>query len=466
MAAKIESLQLDNFLCLEGDGSTTPIEFGGKNLLVYGENGSGKTAIYRALKGLFAIERPGGDFGNVFNAGAPWAVRVGFDDGTEAAWDAGRHPAAAGAAGYSEEVNKTARRSGFLDYRALAGATRENIFDLLVGSILSEFQGLVNGKSQPLFKIYHSLRAAVPKRATKGARFRFNEASVAFNTALTAALGQLLPDAKVLLAALAAGGSQIDGFHFPGVVFSPKERRIGGEIVEPRFSLNGHAPPRAAEFFNEARLTALAVAIFLGGRLACTPKDDDTLKLLVLDDVLISLDMEHRMPLLNLLRERFGEWQIALLTHNQDWYNVARDTMPGDAWACVEMGPAAPAGRPSVCARHQDRVLASLATARRHLDSNSQEAAAGEARRALELKLKKLCDGRIPVRFHQLTKNLKLQDLVDAVEKCRPGVTASVRAYRWLVLNPGAHADAALLRPEIEAAIAEIEKLHQTVARL
>lgn len=58
---------------------------------------------------------------------------------------------------------------------------------------------------------------------------------------------------------------------------------------------------------NEARLTALALSAFLAAvsLTDADPANPDPLRLLVLDDVLIGLDLNNRLPLLELLRTRF-----------------------------------------------------------------------------------------------------------------------------------------------------------------
>ena len=59
-------------------------------------------------------------------------------------------------------------------------------------------------------------------------------------------------------------------------------------------------------------------------------------RLLVLDDVLLSLDMAHRLPLLGLLGSReFTDWQILLLTHDRAWYEIAKRQLEG--WTHCEL---------------------------------------------------------------------------------------------------------------------------------
>lgn len=58
-------------------------------------------------------------------------------------------------------------------------------------------------------------------------------------------------------------------------------------------------------------------------------------RILVLDDVLLSLDMSHRLPLLQVLRHHFKEWQVLLLTHDRAWYEIAKQQL--DDWCHYEL---------------------------------------------------------------------------------------------------------------------------------
>ena len=71
-------------------------------------------------------------------------------------------------------------------------------------------------------------------------------------------------------------------------------------------------------FFNEARLTAIALAI----RFACLqsgePQDG---QFLALDDMLISLDMSNRMKVIDYLLSECNQYKIYLFTHDRAFYN-------------------------------------------------------------------------------------------------------------------------------------------------
>jgi ABC-type dipeptide/oligopeptide/nickel transport system ATPase subunit len=72
-------------------------------------------------------------------------------------------------------------------------------------------------------------------------------------------------------------------------------------------------------FLNEAKLTQLALSVRFGATLALLR--EAPLKLLVLDDLLISLDMGNRMKVVDIiLGETFAEYQKIILTHDRGFY--------------------------------------------------------------------------------------------------------------------------------------------------
>ena len=123
---RLASLTLRDFRAFPGPDEIT-IDFAsahksGCNLLLYGENGAGKSSVFEALRGLFArrpdpqfFAREKNAFSNELAAAA--AVRAAFTDGAPAAnWTVATHP---GATGGDARVRQTALSAAMLDYRAL-----------------------------------------------------------------------------------------------------------------------------------------------------------------------------------------------------------------------------------------------------------------------------------------------------------------------------------------------------------
>ncbi|MBC7524836.1 MAG: hypothetical protein H7239_10390 [Flavobacterium sp.] len=102
-----------------------------------------------------------------------------------------------------------------------------------------------------------------------------------------------------------------------------------------------NAVKRAQSFLNEAKLTAVGLAI----RLAVLKKalsNDAKLKLLVLDDLLISLDMSNREKIIDLLLYKYqNEYQILLFTHERSLYEITKSKIKNagfnNFWVYKEM---------------------------------------------------------------------------------------------------------------------------------
>src|SRR5690606_38966906 len=94
------------------------------------------------------------------------------------------------------------------------------------------------------------------------------------------------------------------------------DRKYTDCSVVPNVAYQGEPVEHPQLFMNEALLSALALAIYFAGRkLAEKQTINDMPRIMVLDDVLIGLDQANRVPLLDVLAERFQDWQIIILTH-------------------------------------------------------------------------------------------------------------------------------------------------------
>ena len=116
------------------------------------------------------------------------------------------------------------------------------------------------------------------------------------------------------------------------------------DIVPPQLRLivteNGSNVQKPQSFFNEARLTRIALAI----RLAILETRPKTFahKILVLDDLLISLDMSNRETVLEMLLKRYQvDYQLIILTHEKSYFELIRRTLDHEHdikdWKLYEM---------------------------------------------------------------------------------------------------------------------------------
>ncbi|MFC2076708.1 AAA family ATPase [candidate division KSB1 bacterium] len=94
-------------------------------------------------------------------------------------------------------------------------------------------------------------------------------------------------------------------------------------VIEFGIRVDGKTINRPQTFLNEAKMTQLALSVRFAASLVNLHESD--LKLLVLDDLLISLDMSNRMKVVEiLLSETFENYQKIILTHDLGFFREFR----------------------------------------------------------------------------------------------------------------------------------------------
>ncbi len=94
-------------------------------------------------------------------------------------------------------------------------------------------------------------------------------------------------------------------------------------VIEFGVQIGGHTVIKPQSFLNEAKLTQLALSVRFAASLVNL--HDANLKLLVLDDLLVSLDMSNRMQVVDiLLSDTFAGYQKLILTHELGFFREFR----------------------------------------------------------------------------------------------------------------------------------------------
>lgn len=91
-------------------------------------------------------------------------------------------------------------------------------------------------------------------------------------------------------------------------------------VIEFGIQIDGETVTRPQSFLNEAKMTQLALAVRFAASLVNL--HDSDLKLLVLDDLLVSLDMSNRMKVVEILLTdtAFANYQKIILTHDYGFF--------------------------------------------------------------------------------------------------------------------------------------------------
>jgi len=222
-------------------------------------------------------------------------------------------------------------------------------------------------------------------------------------------------------------------------------------------------PPHGV--LSESHLNSLAIAVFL----AMAASFNERLGFLILDDVINSFDVEHRGRLAELLADGFSDWQLIVLTHDQQFFEHLSRRAP--SWRKIEFTSWSHASGPRTT---KYETSGTLAAARERLDSGDVQGAATKARRALEELLQEVCEALwapLPFRRGQANDRREIGELfiglrrtlkehakvqLQSIEPIFKHLEADVGA----TLNVAAHASRGRSgASEVKAALERIETL-------
>ncbi len=225
---------------------------------------------------------------------------------------------------------------------------------------------------------------------------------------------------------------------------------------------------------NEAKLSAIAISIFLGAIIKQSPFSPD-LKPLFLDDILIGLDNENRLRLLNLLKETdvleadkvFKHFQIFITTYDRHWYEVSKINLVG--WKFIEFYKSNTG--PQII--HNDKTP--LEKARAYFEAFDFPACANYLRKECErlLRSKLLETYTVGEGIKGLIKPINLETLIDRLKTyytelgIEPpnNLIDSLQNYKSILFNPMSHSDieSPIYRNDLELAFQTIQDLEAIV---
>lgn len=339
---KIKRIQINNYRAFlvnnDQESSRYRIDLpNGENLLIYGENGSGKSSLFRALKDFFnSALNPGLAFQkNLFynpddNEEQPF-INITLEDESECSFSS---EAASTNTHTIPVIAKASIVKGFVGYRDLLQLhfrqhnNQPDLFSFFLGDTGLFADIIVASPLQPANRISFK-RLWLKVQNTKA------QSDIAdYNINVYAQFLELEERANMLLKYFQKECN---------LKIEYEEMELQGEILIPpsislKIKLFDKELPEHEEVLNEARLTALAISIYLAYVLGLPATD---LRILFLDDIFIGLDMTNRIPLLEILTKEefddgtsFQDFQIFLTTYDREWFNVAKPYLKG--WGKTE----------------------------------------------------------------------------------------------------------------------------------
>lgn len=402
MSNKITKIILENYRAFYG---TETIDINGKNVLIYGENGSGKSSLYEGLKRCFeSCSMPNAYFSTHLQASSPAKISLSFED-EPTPYDFDSNTPSSSAP-FKQKISNAYKASGFLSYRELlrthlmSNLYDEEIFEmefaeLLITQILA-YEILIP-PSATFLSVWERLNQPKINRSVK------NPLLENFDVFCTQKLSDISAIANRILHYFDKNLVINLILRTPSILEYrvPKNKHNKQNIPVVRIALEVHlndvlmsnADELHLTLLNEARLSALAISIYFASLLL--PSLYQGYKILFLDDIFIGLDMSNRLPLLEILKTEFSDWQIFMTTYDRHWFEVAKSEFGTSNWLPIEMyvGKEEVAGqrilKPVVISPSLDH----LGKAKAHFKAKDYPACANYLRKEIERLIKE----RLPI---------------------------------------------------------------------
>lgn len=319
------------------------------------------------------------------------------------------------------DVLKASLASDFITYRVLSSfyqfrnSQAIDLWPVFEQEILPFARGT---STKDIAALWHKLKISDPFIQSKAsgetawyrkARYeRFDSDTAKFNQALSEVLDSISTQAQNFYDEhFAEPGTTVElkvGTTAKASKYDRDAHRFSVPSIGFEVKLNGDVVRKPQSFLNEAKLTQLALSVRFGATLAHL--HDSPMKLLVLDDLLISLDMSNRMKVVDIiLSDTFAEHQKIILTHDMGFFNEFRRRIGTGhtAWSfqhfknCPETGI------------NLQEVKTQLQKAEEYLHGQNLDEAANCLRKAAEDTAKRFRDSAVvPTKdFVSLTEHLR-----------------------------------------------------------
>jgi hypothetical protein len=192
------------------------------------------------------------------------------------------------------------------------------------------------------------------------------------------------------------------------IVTIGEDEELNGITIEYKFNNHWISPPQ--KYFSESHLNCFGISFFLASVLAFNKVN----KFIVLDDVISSFDTNHRQRFANLLFEKFSDYQIILLTHEQEWFSYVRQLAKRENWLINDIKWTDAKGA------HLEEKPSELKTLiESSIAESSFEFLGNPIRKYLEYTLKDIClnlDVKVSFRFNETNEKRMPDELLNELK--------------------------------------------------
>jgi energy-coupling factor transporter ATP-binding protein EcfA2 len=348
---RVTDIFINNYRAFYGKHHIT-LDKDGKNLIVYGENGSGKSSLFTALENFFksSVQKVEVEE-NIFISGSQkntasiklkvqksstatvsHTYEVKIPDGLIIGDDTT----------LIENANKV---KGFFDYRSLLrthldfiAKDKVDIFYILVKLILPHAENRFT--KNEIGKEWAEIEAQIELRKGVWRVEWLHTNTDTFSKGLKLLLQSIEDDTNKFIHHF--DKSLSIKIEFDKCYYDEGDKCFYGDTAFLKINYAGKDIDKHHLFLNEARLSALAISLYLAS-IKVNPLTG-ALKILVLDDLLIGLDMSNRLPLLSILQKHFikpenpnDAFQIIMTSYDKVWFEIVNNYFGADNWKYIEI---------------------------------------------------------------------------------------------------------------------------------
>jgi recombinational DNA repair ATPase RecF len=459
---KIETLKIENF---KGFAKEVGISLRGKNLVIYGENGSGKTSLIEALKLLFdsalreiELER----YENVFMK-EPVKISIETTDGKTISLRTKTKKMRDGRGneleltvtdpdGYNHEektfLEALSRSTSILSYRQLMKIydlkTPEDFYELFVRNIMAYYL-IPPRREKTLIEELQELEEL--KEKSPRAKRKITDKEESIKNEINKIFGEIKDKWNEYARILTGDDIEIECSIEELGKLNFRVKWCGRDVSD------------ILTYLNEGRLNAISLSLFLSYyyKFNVSPH-----KMLLLDDVVIGLDMNLRIPLLDILKQDFeNEYQIIITTFDENWFNLMKQYLDGSKWEFLRLIVRGTDNNNLpfvICVEQQDYLI----KARKHLNNGDIPAAALYVRLEFERIVKNFArKKKIKVQYETSQINDIWNEIKGQLNRAKT-LIKRVEIYRSILLNPSVHYDPrSKYQREVNYAIEVVEKLKE-----
>lgn len=307
---KISTIKLRNFKF----HNKTEIILDTKNLLVYGENGSGKSSLFLALESLYSIY-----FDNNLINESEYKSYSNRNTNKQAVWQVSHAQNKVTIARnkiYTSNINYLSKQtSHFLNHEFLnliLNETHTNDFYAFIEKYLY--------KNFYIFDhLYETLESITSITETNAGLL-----TQKLNDTLDKSLKKVEKLANVNLYKYFKENLEIK-FEVEDKFRVDFDNQANMFLHKPKIIIRINSLKNIKNNYNEARVKIISIALYFALiRLNDMKSTNNTFKLLLLDDILLSLDMSNRNTILDYIFEKFHSYQILIFTHDIFFYELVR----------------------------------------------------------------------------------------------------------------------------------------------